>query len=125
MCVCVCVCIVLLAVSCLGDAQQDEYVPNSQAIAAALRENHTLQTLYLGDNRLGEGGTQAIADVLRENSTFQTLNLHGNSLEGGVKSAVRQSWGNRGGTLELDAVERRQRSTAATSLGHGTRAERP
>ena len=72
-----------------------------QAIAAALRVNTTLTELNLNSNRLGEGGTQAIADVLRENSTFQTLNLHGNSLEGGVKSAVRQSWGNRGGKLVL------------------------
>ena len=49
---CVCVCIVLLAVSCLGDAQQDEYVPNSQAIAAALRENHTLTEFNLGESVL-------------------------------------------------------------------------
>ena len=86
--------------------------------------NTTLTALDLRHNDLGEGGGQAIAAALVVNNTLTNLNLN-DRLGEGVKSAVRQSWGNRGGTLELDAVERRQRSTAATSLGHGTRAERP
>ena len=36
-------------------------MPNSQAIAAALRENHTLTELNLEHNSLGEGGAQAFA----------------------------------------------------------------
>ena len=68
-----------------------------QAIADVLRENRTLTNLNLGDNRLGQGGGQAIAAVLRVNTTLTELNLWGNEL--GERSAVRQSWGNRGGTL--------------------------
>ena len=43
--------------------------------AEALRVDDTLQTLYLWDNRVGEGGAQAIAEALRENHTLQTLDL--------------------------------------------------
>ncbi len=101
-----------------------------QTIAAALRENHTLTELNLGYNSLGEGGGQAIAAALRVNTTLTDLNLEHNSLgegaedrpllrhcakitrsqsstfehnslEEGGESVVCQSWGNRGGTLEL------------------------
>ena len=57
--------------------------------------------LYLNDCGLQERGAQAIADVLRVNTTLTELDLRGISLGEGVKSAVRQSWGNRGGTLYL------------------------
>ena len=63
--------------------------------------NTTLTNLNLGYNQLQEGGAQAIADVLRVNTTLTELDLRGISLGEGVKSAVRQSWGNRGGTLYL------------------------
>jgi hypothetical protein len=71
-------------------------------IAAVLRENHTLTNLNLWNNSLGEGAGQAIAAALRVNTTLTNLNLRWNSLGEGVKSGVRQSWGNRGGTLKLD-----------------------
>jgi len=74
----------------------------TQAIAAVLRVNTTLTNLNLGDNSLGGGGGQAIAAALRVNTTLTELNLNSNRLGKGVKSEVRQSWGNRGGTLELD-----------------------
>jgi len=51
-----------------------------QAIAAALRENHTLTKLSLGHNSLGEGGGQAIAAALRENHTLTELDLDCNSI---------------------------------------------
>ena len=72
-----------------------------QAIAAALRVNTTLTELHLDHNRLGEGGAQAIAAALGVNHTLTNLNLGGNQLGECIKSAVRQSWGNRGGRLEL------------------------
>jgi hypothetical protein len=53
----------------------------AQAIAAALRENHTLTELNLDHNSLGEGGAQAVAAALRENHTLTELNLDDNSLE--------------------------------------------
>ena len=58
--------------------------------------------LRLNECALGEGGGQAIAAALRENHTLTGLNLCHNGLGEGGKSVVRQSWGNRGGTLELD-----------------------
>jgi Ran GTPase-activating protein (RanGAP) involved in mRNA processing and transport len=58
--------------------------------------------LRLNECKLGEGGAQAIAAALRVNHTLTNLNLDGNQVGEGVQSAVRQSWGNRGGTLELD-----------------------
>jgi len=73
-----------------------------QAIAASLRENHTLTNLNLGDSSLGWGTAQAIAAALRVNTTLTELNLGGNGVGEGVELDIRQSWGNRGGTLELD-----------------------
>ena len=61
-----------------------------------------VNVLDLQDCGLGEGGGQAIADVLRENHTLTNLNLCNNELGEGGESAVRQSWVNRGGKLELD-----------------------
>ena len=63
--------------------------------------NTTLTELNLWNNRLGEGGGQVIAAALRENHTLTKLNLWNNSVGEGGESVVRQSWGNRGGTLEL------------------------
>ena len=62
----------------------------------------TLTNVNLRGNSLGEGGGQAIAAVLRVNTTLTNLNLNYNRLGKGEQSAVRQSWGNRGGTLKLD-----------------------
>ena len=55
--------------------------------------------LRLNECALGEGGGQAIAAALRENHTLTELNLWNNGE--GAESVVRQSWGNRGGTLKL------------------------
>ena len=63
--------------------------------------NTTVTSLNLGWNELGEGGAQAIAEALRVNHTLQTLYLWDKSEGEGAKSAVRQFWGNRGGTLDL------------------------
>jgi hypothetical protein len=73
----------------------------AQAIAAVLRVNTTLTNLDLHYNQLGDGGGQAIASALRVNTTLTNLNLEYNELGEGVKSGVRESWGNRGGELEL------------------------
>ena len=59
-----------------------------QAIAAVLRENHTLTNLNLYHNELGQGGSQAIADVLRVNTTLTNLDLSGNSLREGAGQAI-------------------------------------
>ena len=92
----------------LGDNRLGEGEIKAQAIAAALRVNTTLTNLNLYGNRLGEGGGQAIVDVLRVNTTLTELDLSGNSSSQSstfaailVKSAVRQSWGNRGGILRV------------------------
>jgi len=61
--------------------------------------NTTLTNLKLRGNSLGEGGGQAIAAVLRVNTTLTNLDLDYNQLGEGGESAVRQSWGNRGGKL--------------------------
>jgi hypothetical protein len=47
----------------------------AREIAAALRVNSTLQTLYLVSNSVGDDGAREIAAALRVNSTLQTLNL--------------------------------------------------
>jgi hypothetical protein len=67
-----------------------------------LRVNTTVTSLNLRENNLGEGGgPRAIAEALRVNHTLQTLYLWDKSEGEGAKSAVRQFWGNRGGTLDL------------------------
>jgi Ran GTPase-activating protein (RanGAP) involved in mRNA processing and transport len=76
----------------------------AQAIDAALRVNNTLTNLNIGANCnwAEEGRAQAIAAALRVNMTLTELSLGYNQLGDGAESAVRQSWGNRGGTLWLD-----------------------
>ena len=59
-----------------------------QAIAAALKVNHTLQSLnirnrrgnYIGAARISSGGTQALGDALRANYTLQSLTIIGGYL---------------------------------------------
>jgi hypothetical protein len=63
--------------------------------------NDTLTSLNLCNNNFGEGGAQAMVAALRVNNTATSLNLGYNSLGEGGKSGVRQSWGNRGGTLKF------------------------
>jgi Ran GTPase-activating protein (RanGAP) involved in mRNA processing and transport len=59
-----------------------------QAIAAALRVNHTLTMLDLSNNELGEGGGQAIAAALRVNHTLTDLDLVYNELGEGGGQAI-------------------------------------
>jgi len=71
------------------------------ALVEALHVNTTLMELNLNSNCIGDYGALAIADVLCENSTLQTLNLRCNYIEDDVKKVLRESWGNRVGTLEI------------------------
>ena len=50
---------------------------------------------------LGEGGGRALAEALRLNSTLTSLDLYNNDLREEIQSALAQSWGDRGGSLEL------------------------
>jgi len=73
----------------------------ARAIADALRVNSTLQALGLSDNGVGADGARAIAGALRENSTLQKLYLSWNNVGDDAKKVLRESWGNRGGSLDL------------------------
>jgi Ran GTPase-activating protein (RanGAP) involved in mRNA processing and transport len=50
------------------------------SIADALRGNSTLESLYLYDNQIGDKGAQEIADSLKINSTLQRIFLHRNGI---------------------------------------------
>ena len=79
-----------------------------QALAEILRLNATLASLNLGFNGLGEGAGRALAEALRLNTSLTSLKLmmmsfifNNNDLREEVQSALAQSWGDRGGSLEL------------------------
>jgi len=72
------------------------------AIANALRVNSTLRVLDLFWNIIGNDGTRAIADSLRVNRMLQTLYLESEDIVNkDAKKAVRESWGDRAGTLKI------------------------
>jgi Ran GTPase-activating protein (RanGAP) involved in mRNA processing and transport len=79
-----------------------------RALAETLRLNSTLKSLNLGYNQLGEGAGRALAETLRLNTSLTSLKLmmmsfifNNNDLREEVQSALAQSWGDRGGSLEL------------------------
>jgi hypothetical protein len=54
--------------------------PGARALAAALRHNSALTTLYLGHNCIHDGGAEALAEALRENHGVKTLTLDHNAV---------------------------------------------
>eukprot|EP00667_Euglena_gracilis_P035070 EG_transcript_63133 len=57
-----------------------------QHLAAALKENATLQKISLDRNNIGDQGAQHLAAALRQNSTLCELSLYGNNI--GVPGAA-------------------------------------
>ena len=91
-------------------------------MARALRSNHSVLSMSLRLNRLGDEGGKAICDVLRANTTMQKLNLSANSLGPQTAAALaslvktnrtlihvdvssNSSFGPEGGRLIRDALE--------------------
>ena len=70
-------------------------------IAAALRVNSTLQTLNLEYNDVGADGARAIAEALCVNSTLHMLVLGSNDVGSNEENEIRESWGDRVGTLTI------------------------
>ena len=68
-------------------------------MAEALRLNTTVTSLYLGVNRLGQGGGLALAETLRHNTTLASLDLGGNHLGEEARSGLRQAWAERKGKV--------------------------
>ena len=66
-------------------------------LAQALRINTTLTWLNLGGNEIHDG--KALAETLRLNTALTKLDLLYNCLGGEQESALRQAWGDRGGSL--------------------------
>lgn len=58
------------------------------SLAAALRNNHTLQRLYLHDAAIGAAGIQALATALDANQTLTTLDIDGGGVEGDMEVAA-------------------------------------
>ena len=75
----------------------------AREIAEALCVNSTLQELYLYGNDVRTNGNMAFASMLRVNSTLQKLSLWDNDIgvRGDEERALRESWGNRKGTLDI------------------------
>ena len=73
----------------------------ARAIADALRVNSTLQKLDLWYNNVGDDGAMAVAEALRVNSTLHVLSLGDNDVGDDTTEALRESWGNRKGTLDI------------------------
>ncbi len=65
------------------------------ALAAVLRVNTALQTLYLGRNQITDAGAGGIAAALRENKSLRTLCLHYNQITdagaGELAAALREN----------------------------------
>lgn len=53
----------------------------AQALGDVLKENTSLISLYLGDNRIGKLGIQALSDALLLNTSLTKLDLSGNNLQ--------------------------------------------
>ena len=51
--------------------------------------------------KLGYDGARAIAEALRVNSTLHALELDSNRMGDDVQKVLRESWGNRVGTLKI------------------------
>ena len=59
----------------------------AQALGAALQVNHTLQSLNLYSNFIGDAGAQALGVALQVNHTLQSLNLENNNIgDAGAKA---------------------------------------
>jgi Ran GTPase-activating protein (RanGAP) involved in mRNA processing and transport len=71
---------VTLDIQGMGDGV-DFDTEEAQALADALKENHSLQSLNLSGVRLDADGMQALADALKENHSLQSLNLSGVRLD--------------------------------------------
>eukprot|EP00913_Durusdinium_trenchii_P023925 g22469.t1 len=82
----------------------------AQAVAKMLRENRSVQEIYLHDKRIGEIGGQALLEALRHNSRVLVMNLNENpAISDEVKKGIQ-------GLLEAnkEAVRRQKEAFFAT-----------